>query len=211
MAQSLYNTARNAFASGAINWPNDGTSGYLYVAAVSSAYTPNFTTDQHKSAFSSAILGAPVALSGCTVSGGGKCFASNTALAAIASGSTIQALVVYRDPGTGDSNTQAIAYLDGNFTVTVAVAANSGATSIQVDPLLYPIASGTAIVFGSVTATLTAAATAGSRTLSVSALSGNIAQGTTGTAAASGTGEPYATNGNAININFDQVNGIFSI
>lgn len=78
------------------------------------------------------------------------------------------------------------------FTVTASAAAAAGATSITVNALTSPVASGVVLSFGGVLATLSAAAAAGATSLAVNALSAAIPSGSTATAPGTLTEVPLA-------------------
>ncbi len=85
--------------------------------------------------------------------------------------------VIYEDTGSEATSTP-IAINDGRVQVVLAAAASSGATTLAIEKLASPLASGAVLVFSNgVTATLTGAASVGARTLSVSALAAGIAVG----------------------------------
>lgn len=106
MANSFYLTGANAFNLGAI----DATSDTLKLALVSSAYTPNLTTDQFLNIISGgAIVAAGVALTSVT-SSGATLSAANTVFTSV-TGTAAAYLVLYKDTGTS-STSQLIALFD---------------------------------------------------------------------------------------------------
>jgi hypothetical protein len=122
MAQALYDTGRNAFATGAINWTSDT----IKVALVGAGYSANMATDQWYSAVSANVIGVPVQLTSPTASAG-VCNAANVTFAAIATGSTVTQIVIYKDTGTAGTS-QLIAREDVTSTPT-----NGGTISITWD------------------------------------------------------------------------------
>lgn len=194
MTNTLYTKAREGFANAAINWLSDT----IKIALVSSAYTPNIATDQFWSSVVANVIGTPQTLTSKT-NVGGVLDAADPTFTAVPSIATYA--VVWKDTGT-NSTSPVIGIIDGKVSVTAAALANTGATSIVIDPLTAALANGSTVVFGGVTATLTALAAVGDRTLTVSALSGSVAQGTVGTSSSQG-GIPTTTTGADITITFD--------
>lgn len=194
MPNKSYAKGLEAFANGSINWLSDT----IKVALVSSAYVPNLTTDQFWSSVVANVIGTPQALSGKT-NVGGVLDASDVTFTAVPSIATYA--IIYKDTGT-NSTSPLIGLIDGEETVTAAVTANTGATSIIVDPLVAALAIGATVLFGGVTATLTATAAVGARSLTVSALSGGVPQGTVGVSSGQG-GLPTTTIGADIAIIWD--------
>lgn len=90
------------------------------------------------------------------------------------SGQTVKALILYNQTGGSDAtpaDDELILYYDGKIDVTLAANAAGAATTIYVDPLLAPLANGTALDFGGGgTCTLTEAGDIGERELTCSAL-----------------------------------------
>lgn len=130
MATALYDTGRAAFLTAGVNWTSDN----IKVALVNtSSYTVNLATDQFLNIIPG---GAIVATSGnltSTTATAGVANAANLTYTAV-SGSTIGALVIYKDTGVS-STSQLIAYIDnatglpvtpngGNITVTWDTGAN---------------------------------------------------------------------------------------
>lgn len=107
MASYVYPLAKQSFLSGTINL----TSASVKVALLTSAYTYS-ATDQFRSALTGVIALSAAGLSGVSVAGG-VFSASNLTFAAVASGSTIAALVGYID--TGNIATDNLIWFDGGF------------------------------------------------------------------------------------------------
>lgn len=112
MSGSLYANFKVAALSKTIDPLTDTIS----VALVSSAYTPNFATDQYYSSVTG-VIGTPVALTsktltaatvtetdGVTLTGVAVFNAANASIAAIPTGSTIHAWVLYQDTGTAGTS-----------------------------------------------------------------------------------------------------------
>jgi hypothetical protein len=122
MAASLYDTGRNAFATGGINWTADT----IKVALLGASYTPNMATDQFYSTISANVIGTPVALANKTASAG-VCDADDVTTGTLTTGSTITQLVIYKDTGTAGTS-QLIARED-----TVSTPTNGGTITISWD------------------------------------------------------------------------------
>jgi hypothetical protein len=122
MAASLYDTGRNAFATGSINWVSDT----IKVALVNASYVANMTTDQFYTAISANVIGTPVALANKTASAG-VCDADDVTTGTLTTGSTITQLVIYKDTGVAGTS-QLIARED-----TVSTPTNGGTITIQWD------------------------------------------------------------------------------
>ena len=120
MASALYDTGRDAFANGGINWTSDS----IKVALVGAGYTASMATDQYFSSVTGVI--ATMALSGKSTAAG-VCNAANVTSGNLAGGSTITQIVIYKDTGTA-STSQLIAREDVTSTPT-----NGGTITIQFD------------------------------------------------------------------------------
>lgn len=106
MANALYDIGRNAFLNGDIDYTADT----IKMALVSDAYTPNLTTHDFWNDVSANVVGTPQALSGKSTSAGiANC--SDVTFSAVAGGSTVAYIVLYKDTGT-PSTSQLIACYD---------------------------------------------------------------------------------------------------
>jgi hypothetical protein len=125
MANALYVKAKEDFLKGYTNLTADT----IKVALVDTGtYTVNINTDHFYSTISSAVVGTPVALSGKSITNG-VFDAGDTTFTAV-TGSTVEALVIYRDSGTA-ANSNLIAYID---TATgLPVTPNGGDILVQWD------------------------------------------------------------------------------
>jgi hypothetical protein len=125
MANSLYATGRDAFLNGNIDFLSDN----IKMALISNAYTPNLTLHQYWSDISSNVVGTPQLLSSKSTSGGvANC--ANVTFLAVAGGSTVSYLALYKDTGT-PSTSPLIGLYD---TATGIPIATSGADiTIQID------------------------------------------------------------------------------
>jgi len=127
-------------------------------------------------------------------------------------GNPCQAMALFKDTGTATTS-KLIALISGDFIVTAAQTATSGATIIYVDKLPYGIAGSTVLTFSNgQAATLSATANAGDRTLTISSLSGSVTQGSVALAPQISSGFPVTPNGNNIVVTWDTgTNKIFKL
>lgn len=125
MANALYDAGRNAFLNGSINFSSDT----IKMALVSSSYTPNLSTHDFWNDVSANVVGTPQTLTNKTTTAGvADC--DDVTFSAVASGSTVSYLVVYKDTGTA-STSNLIACYD---TATGIPIATSGADiTIRID------------------------------------------------------------------------------
>jgi hypothetical protein len=127
MAQALYDTGRNAFLNGLIDWVNDT----VKVALVGSGYVANMAADQFFSTVTG-VIGTPIALTNKT-SSAGVADADDVTSAALTTGSTITQIVIYKDTGTAGTS-QLIAREDVTSTPTnggtISLTWDSGASKI---------------------------------------------------------------------------------
>jgi hypothetical protein len=127
MASALYDKGRDAFLNGDIDWTNDT----IKVALVGAGYTANMATDQFLSQVTN-VIGTPLVLSNKS-SAAGVANADAVTSAALATGSTVTQLVMYKDTGSASSS-PLIARVDVPSTPTnggtVTVNFDSGANKI---------------------------------------------------------------------------------
>lgn len=104
----LYQTGRNAFLTGSINWLSTPVWAILVDTGL---YTPNFVTDQYLSIIPS---GAIIASSGgpllSPTAVGGTADAADVSFTAV-TGATVEAVVLYASTGVAGTS-QLIAYID---------------------------------------------------------------------------------------------------
>ena len=127
-------------------------------------------------------------------------------------GKQVHGFMICKASGAAATDT-CIFWYDGRIQVTVNAAASAAATSISVEPIAAPIASGTQIVFSNgVVATLTGNAVKGARSLAVSALASGIAIGHQGEAAINtgGGNFPVTPNNGSIVHTIDPAEGLFT-
>lgn len=107
MANTLYDKGRERFALAQINWGSDTIKAQLVDTG---AYTLNAGSHEFLSDVAAgARIGSAVTLSGKSATGG-ACDAADATFTAI-SGTTIEAIVLYKDTGV-DSTSPLIAYID---------------------------------------------------------------------------------------------------
>lgn len=106
---------------------------------------------------------------------------------------TCHAVVLLKNVGNAAATSIPVHFADGRTMVRVVADANSGATTLWVEPLEGALASGTVIqMTNGVTVTLSSAAAAGARSIAVSAASGAIAAGHHGDAQTTNSGLPLS-------------------
>lgn len=106
MSNLVYTKAKTSLLEGGFDLLTDT----LKVALVSSSYTVDGVNDQYWSTASSALIASPVALTGVTVVAG-VFKANSVTFPSVASGSTVAALVLYKDTGT-PSTSPLLIYVD---------------------------------------------------------------------------------------------------
>lgn len=107
MANALYDKARESFANAGINWISDTIKVQLIHTA---SYTVNLASDQFLSTIASgARVGTPAILASKT-NVAGVCDAGDATFTSL-TGSTVQAVVIYKDSGV-EATSPLIAYID---------------------------------------------------------------------------------------------------
>lgn len=106
MANALYGKGKEKILSGAI----DLTTATMKASILSSAYSPNLSTDEFYSTISANVLNTPQTLASKTVTLG-VFDAADITFAAVTAGSTAKAVVLYKDTGLSSSS-PLIAYID---------------------------------------------------------------------------------------------------
>lgn len=99
MANALFGKGKEKLLSGSINLSTDT----IKVALMSSAYSPNLSTDEFWSGISANVLGTPQTLGTKTITLG-VFDAADITYAAVTSGSTASRLVIYKDTGLSSSS-----------------------------------------------------------------------------------------------------------
>ena len=125
MANSLYETGRNAFLKGEIDYLSDT----IKMALMSNLYAPDLSNDVYFNQISSFVLGTPQTLSNKTASAGvADC--DDIVFPAIVAGSTISYILIYKDTGY-DAASQLIAVFDSVFGLPFAT--NGSTITITID------------------------------------------------------------------------------
>ena len=125
MANALYDYGREGFLTGAISWTSDNIKACLVDTGT---YTVNLATHQYLSSVSG-IVATSSNFSGKTATAG-VADADDLTFTAV-SGSSVEALIIYKDSGSGAATSNLIAYIDtatglpltpngGNVTITFA-------------------------------------------------------------------------------------------
>jgi hypothetical protein len=99
MANALYGKGKEKLLTAAINLSSDT----IKVALLSSAYSPNLSTDEFHSTISAYILGTPQTLGSKTITLG-VFDAADITFAAVTAGSTVSRLAIYKDTGLSASS-----------------------------------------------------------------------------------------------------------
>lgn len=125
MANALYVKGAEKILSAAVNFVTDT----LKVALVKNTYPQNLATDEFYTSISAYVVGTPQTLGSKSVTGG-KFDASDATFTAVASGDTLEGVVIYKDTGSA-ATSPLLAYID---TITgFPLATNGGDIVIQWD------------------------------------------------------------------------------
>lgn len=131
MANALYAKGKEKILSGAINLPSDT----IKASLLSSSYTANLSTDEFWSGISANLLNTSQTLASKSVTGG-VFDAADVTFTAVTSGSTVKAVVIWKDTGT-PSTSPLLVYID---TITgFPLATNGGDITITWDNGSYKI------------------------------------------------------------------------
>lgn len=131
MANALYAKGKEKILSGAINLPSDT----IKASLLSSSYTANLSTDEFWSGISANLLNTSQTLASKSVTGG-VFDAADVTFTAVTSGSTVKAVVIWKDTGTA-STSPLLVYID---TITgFPLATNGGDITITWDNGSYKI------------------------------------------------------------------------
>lgn len=106
---TLYDSARQQFLEGNIDWINDT----IKCCIVTSAYTLNASLHAHYQDLGGAVINSPVTLTSKSTAGGAA-DAQDVVFPAVGAGTVVDAIVVYKDTGS-PSTSPLLAYL-GNAT-----------------------------------------------------------------------------------------------
>ncbi len=122
---------------------------------------------------------------------------------------TIHGHLCYQDSGSA-ATSRTLLFMDGKIQVTVAADIASSGTTLWVEPLEGPIASGVSMVFSNgVTLVTSGAAAEGARSISVTAAPGAIAAGHTAEVQSTGSGLPLTITSGDYTVQFS--NGQYKI
>lgn len=125
MANALYDSGRNGFLNGEIDYTDDT----IKMALVSASYTPSLAGHNFYSDVSSNVVGTPQELSSKTTSAGvANCADVN--FGTVATGSDVTYILLYKDSGT-DSTSQLIALYD--TAVGIPFATSGAEITIKID------------------------------------------------------------------------------
>lgn len=131
MANALYTKGKEKMLSALINFPSDT----LKVALVLNTYPQNLTTDEFYTSISTYVIGTPQTLTTPAVTSG-VFDADDVTFLAVTAGSTVEAVVIYKDTGVAGTS-PLIAYID---TITgFPLATNGGDITVQWDAGAYKI------------------------------------------------------------------------
>lgn len=131
MANALYAKGKEKILSGSINLPSDT----IKASLLSSSYTANLSTDEFWSGISANLLNTSQTLASKTVTAG-VFDAADVTFTAVTSGSTVKAVVIWKDTGT-PSTSPLLVYID---TITgFPLATNGGDITITWDNGSYRI------------------------------------------------------------------------
>ena len=126
MANALFPLGKQAFESAGINLTSDS----IKVALLPTSATYS-STAQYESSYSAAFIGTPQVITGITVTNGVVNGAGVT-FTAVASGSTVGALLIYKDTGT-PTTSPLIAWIDTGSTGAISLTTNGGNITITWD------------------------------------------------------------------------------
>lgn len=131
MANALYAKGKEKILSGSINLPSDT----IKASLLSSSYTANLSTDEFWSGISANLLNTSQTLGSKTVTAG-VFDAADVTFTAVTAGSTVKAVVIWKDTGT-PSTSPLLVYID---TITgFPLATNGGDITITWDNGSYKI------------------------------------------------------------------------
>lgn len=126
MANSQYLLGRQAFAQGLIAWQSDN----IKINLLTSAYTPNFTTDQFLAIIPGGAIVATSSNLASKTSTLGTLNAANVTFSSVASGSTVTRIALYKD--TGSAATSPLLFAFDSYT-NLPVVTNGGDIIVQWD------------------------------------------------------------------------------
>lgn len=211
MADALATKAIQSIGSKQIDLINDD----IRIILVDASYTVNLAThDFLDDVPGGNRIGTAVALSGKSFTDG--VFNATSPITYGATSVIAQGAWIYQhDTATPsltlDSQRRLIFWMDGKMKVTAAAPANSGATTVYVDPLEAPLPTATTFTMGGVSATTSSGATEGARSILVTALGSALSLAASGDAS-KGTGWPIPASAGGVTINlYTGTNKVFRI
>ena len=131
MANALYGKGKEKLLSGAI----DITTATMKASLLSSAYSPNLSTDEFYSTISANVLNTPQTLGTKTLTLG-VFDAADITFTAVTAGATAKAVVLYKDTGLAGSS-PLLAYID--VITGFPLATNGGDIQVVWDAGVYKI------------------------------------------------------------------------
>ena len=126
MANAIFPLAKQAFLSASINFTSDT----IRVALLPTSATFN-SANQFYSSYSGSVIGSPQQITSPTVTNGVFNGASVT-FTAVASGSTVGALLIYKDTGT-TTTSPLVAWIDTGSGGAISVPTNGGNITVTWD------------------------------------------------------------------------------
>lgn len=133
MANALYAKGKEKLLSSTSSISLDTDT--IKVALVKNDYAQNLTTDEWYTAISASVVGTPITLSSKSIVNG-VFDAADVTWSAVASGSTFEGVVIYKDTGVAGTS-PLLAYID-NIT-GFPLASNGGDITVQWDNGAYKI------------------------------------------------------------------------
>jgi hypothetical protein len=211
MPNGLWDTGRNAFLTGGINWTSDT----IKMVLLDTTYTYS-AAHANLSDISAGARIATATIAGASASAGIANATSPITFSSVSNTNQLTQSAIYKDTGTASTSTL-ICYLDGRILITIAAGATSA--TVTVDPLVAAIAN---------SATLTRVSGTGPSTITLSGGGGGAANArtlTSSTSITTVTGDVYSapTSGSqfpisaglsnaTINVNIDSgVNKLFKL
>lgn len=151
------------------------------------------------SCFNAGVVSTAVTLAGKTVANQAILDATDPTFPTVA-GLAVSAMILYKDSGSA-ATSPILGYYDGFQDIVAAATAATSATTIWVNPLLAPLASGVTLTFSNgQAATTSAIAAAGATSITVNALSGSVPVGNRASGPITSSGLPFTPDGTNVNV-----------
>lgn len=128
---SKYRQALVSFSSAGLSAPVDLATDTIKIAAVTSSYTPNTTTDQFYTSISANVVGTPQTLTYASSTAGLYKSSNNPAFTVPAS-TTVTYLVIYKDTGTA-ATSPLLALFDTGTNIPYTQGSSSGTLNVTMD------------------------------------------------------------------------------